>query len=66
MADDAKCICAQVCDCQSLPPDDNPDQEGSWGISTGCPAHNDYPDPNPECQLHSHLGPIDFYIATGR
>jgi len=48
------CICTKVCDCQSPPPDDW-DGEGDhcWLMSNECPIHNDFPDPNPECPIHS-------------
>jgi len=47
-----KCICTKVCDCQNPPPNDWDGKNGVWHISEGCPIHNLYPTPNPECPAH--------------
>ena len=49
----AQCICTKVCDCQNPPPDDWDGKNGVYHISQECPIHNMFPNPHPDCSVHT-------------
>ena len=48
-----KCLCPKGCDCQNPPPESGYEEDKVYHVSNECPEHNLYPDPNPDCPLHS-------------
>jgi len=46
---DPGCLCSMGCDCENP----EPENDGVALASNECPVHNLYPDPNPECPIHS-------------